>query len=274
MLLAVLSGDRGVLIADLRENRILEDCSDTPFARMTWLTPDRLGLFSEGNGMAVCERSESGAALRDLQLDTGTVAADSVDAAAALPGGALVYGASNGTIWLAGSNERGVLLFDSETVGAEAGSAFTFALDNSGRWLIPTRNDGLLKVYDLRDKRVAAAAALTSLEFARKNTVHVAFSPSGRHVAALSNSLWEVVMHVFAFDAGSGALEPLFEFPLPPVRDGESNSIPPRVVWLGPDILSVLTSRGEPAALTVDPVRLQADAAEIADQADDRRFTP
>lgn len=133
---------------------------------------------------------------------------------------------------------------------AENMSAFSLAIDPSGRWLAASRSDDRVKLYDLTDKAAPMELPIFSL-----GSKTVAFSPSGRHFALLGV---EGRLYVWNFDAVGASADLILTLPAVPRSTFPANAGTVRqrpamwLDWLDSERIVIASVFGELLMLNVN----------------------
>ncbi len=128
-------------------------------------------------------------------------------------------------------------------------SALSLAADPSGRWLVTSRADDEIRVYDLsgQDRPLILPLAATGSKT-------VAFSPSGRMLAALTS---DDQLTIWQFEPGTGEAKLLVTIgAVPTALRAQGTETSPReaewIDWVDDTRLGIATSRGAVLALSLD----------------------
>lgn len=133
---------------------------------------------------------------------------------------------------------------------AENMSAWSLAIDPSGRWLAASRSDDRVKLYDLTGKTAPMELPIFSL-----GSKTVAFSPSGRYFAVLGV---EGRLYVWEFDATGASADLTLTLPAVPrsTLPANAGTVRPRPAmwldWLDSERIVIASVFGELLMLNVN----------------------
>ena len=163
----------------------------------------------------------------------------------------LIMSISDGTLlrWEPGGNNSAQPLVPSKE-SADTLSALSLALDPTGRWLVGTRADEQVRVYD-----VTGSVPTQTLPLPTRDSKTVAFSPDGTLLSILTS---DDAIHVWRFNASTGTAKPLISVAGVPTawRTTADRSNPRQALWIDwvdSSHLAIATYAGSILILSVDP---------------------